>query len=1151
MSAALRLDRYLDALRERLRRRVGARAALGIALVALVVTLFAALLLRPSEQLPWLLPATRVLGVALAFGALFVLAWRPLRSLREREGAAALEAALPEQAGRVETYLELRRRAAGGAPAPLLDLLAEDAAVLAERETPAARISARSIALPAAAAGTATLAIVALLTLGGAYWGSGARALWRGIPAPATLPPDQRRIDVTPGDGAVRRNQDVVIAATTVGFAARDTTVHLRFADDGEWEATAMKPDADGRPAFTLFALREPVAYYVTAGGLRSREHHLRVVDPPRVEQLRLTLVYPAWTGLKPRTQEDAGDIDAVAGTRVRVEVKTDAPLDAPLLVVDEKGRPLAQQGNVGRGELTVAEPGQYRISARFAGELVALTDNFRIAVTPDEKPTVEIRRPGRDYQASSIEEVPVSVIARDDFRLEGLELRYAVNGGAWKSEPLDASSRDINAAALLRLEELRQSPGAPLVPGDIVSYYAVARDHHSAVQTDLFLIQVQPFDRRYTQSQAAGGGGGGGGGEDDGKISERQREILMATFNLSRDAKNGAQTAERISDNAAMLADLEKTLAEQARTLVARANARELTGAGADENVARFVRQLEEASEAMKPAADKLQQRELEAALSDEQRALQHLLRAEASFRDIQVAMQSGSRGGGGGGRGSASRDVSEMTALELDLEKNQYETESQLPAAAAAESEDEALRRLRELARRQEQLAREQARQQVTPEAQRWQQDQLRREAEDLRQRLEQLAQQQGGSQQQGSPQQGSSPQRGGQQGSQQGGRQSGAQQGAAGEALAQMDQALRAMREGRAGADRSLKAAAERLERGRQDAVGERFGSLARGAGDVLRNQQRSEEALRAAVAGGRNLNFEQAEQLAERKRELQAGLEALQMQMQAARQQGARGAPDASARVGAAARKLDEDETAARIARSAIEIDRGRGTPALARDSLITESLKTLQQDLAEAARIAAGEAGQDGGQPATRPQDLLAELGDLRRALQRAQQQAGGAQQGGSQQDGQQGGQQGGQAGGRAGTQGGGALRDGGFRGGGYREDSLQPGGYTGGDWRESAQRLDALGQRLGAGALSGADVAALRELTGRLRRGGRDPLVGETARLETLVSQLELAALHAAPDAARDAQTRADLRGSEPARYRDKVAEYYRRLGSP
>ena len=86
-----------------------------------------------------------------------------------------------------------------------------------------------------------------------------------------------------------------------------------------------------------------------------------------------------------------------------------------------------------------------------------ALTEDFAIDVVPDEKPTVQILRPGRDYQATNIEEVPVSLKAQDDFRLEALELHYSVNGGDWRVEKLDAGAADIQAAALLRLEEMQQ----------------------------------------------------------------------------------------------------------------------------------------------------------------------------------------------------------------------------------------------------------------------------------------------------------------------------------------------------------------------------------------------------------------------------------------------------------------------------------------------------------------------------------------------------------------------------------------------------------------------------------------------------------------------------------------------------------------------
>src|SRR6202011_2829821 len=113
-------------------------------------------------------------------------------------------------------------------------------------------------------------------------------------------------------------------------------------------------------------------------------------------------------------------------------------------------------------------------------------------------------------------------------------------------------------------------------------------------------------------------------------------------------------------------------------------------------------------AAEAMGPASQKLQVRKWQEAIPDEQKALQHLLRAEATFRQIEVAF--GSRGGGGGG-GSAGRDLASLFDLELDTEKNQYETaQTASPAEQKAKEVDDALAKLDALARRQEELAQKQ---------------------------------------------------------------------------------------------------------------------------------------------------------------------------------------------------------------------------------------------------------------------------------------------------------------------------------------------------------------------------------------------------------------------------------------------------------
>ncbi|MEP7312749.1 MAG: hypothetical protein ABI859_09200, partial [Pseudomonadota bacterium] len=1190
MNAGVRLDQYLEQLRLRLRREIYARATAAVVLTALAITAVAVwLLTRAGFPAPAVL-GTR-LGLVLAVVAIALLTvWRPLRRLRIEDGAREFERHLPDQGGRIETWLDGKRRLAAGEASPLLELLAEDAATVADRHPLVEVLPRKRLLIPGAMAAAGVLALLGLLFLGTAYWGPGARHLWFGQSLPAATLAAASSIAVTPGDVAVRRNQDLAIAAAVTGSRPGAATLHVRYGEDGKWEESPMQHDADGKFAYTLYALREPATYYVSAGNLRSKQHIARVVEPPRVENIKLTYLYPSWTGLPQRIEEAGGDVRAVAGTRVKVEVAVDAPLDAPQLVVNEASIDIDQSGLVGTGTFVIKDPGQYRVSARVGDELVALTEDYRISVVEDEQPTVAINKPGRDYQASSIEEVPVKVSAQDDFRLESLELRYAVNGGDWKTEKLNAAASDINAAALLRLEELQQPGSGPsgaarLVPGDLVSYYAVARDHKHEVQTDLFLIQVQPFDRRYTQSQAGGGGGGGGGGGDDAAISQRQREVLLATFNLTRVQEKGQRDAERLADNARMLSDVQKTLADQAKTLVERARARLLDGA--DANISSFVASLEQAAKAMEPAAEKLAKVDLQKAISDEQRALQYLLRAEATFRDIQVAMQNNAGGGGGGAQ--AGRDVAEMTELEMDLEKNQYETESQSASAAAgADAENELVRRLKELARRQEQLARQNAQRNATPEAQRWQQEQLKREAEELRRQLEQLAKreedskrqqeqqgeqgqqgQQSQSQQARTQQNGSQQERSQQGRSQQGGNQSGNSQqegdSAASQAMQQVQEAIKNMQAGNQGqnASRDLRDAIERLEQGQRQGVSDRFENLAAQARELLNEQRRSEEDLQTALRkvtppqlareGARTgMDYATADKLAERKRELQAQLEALQSKMQAARQQNKVRAPDASKRVAEAGAELQESETAARLARSAMELERGRAAQAATRDGIITESLESLQQGLDEAARVAAREAkAGEKGEPA-QADELLAELGELRRAVDEAQRDAArrdqGANQSGNQNGprqansqqpgGQPGGQQGGgqQAGAASegGDSQGGDSQGGGNAGGGNRAGGLVAGGRAAGGlnggWdgvnridprlamrgglrpqaQASGQRLQALRNRLEPGALTEQDVARLKELTDRLRRAGDDPMASEYERMQVLVSQLEL-----------------------------------------
>ena len=461
------------------------------------------------------------------------------------------------------------------------------------------------------------------------------------------------------------------------------------------------KPEARAFNSFSA-GLPESVEYYVEAGPLDSKHFNIRVLDLPNVKNVRVTYHYPSWTHLQNVTEERGGDLRAVEGTDADLEVETDKPMRDGILVLDDEQqiRLSGGEGNVYKGTVRMEKDGVYHVAALDQGQPVRLSNDFFIEARKAEPPNVIIARPGHDYRASPIEEVTVAVKADDEFGLSEMTLHYSVNGGPEQTVDLlkQKGAKQADGSTVLSLEDFKA------VPGDVVSLYAVAKDAHTESRTDISFIQADPFEREFSQSQAAGGGGGGGGGGmgDQNDISQREKEIIAETWKHQGDKK---ATQQEAADAAKFLSGVQAKLGEQARSLAGRMQSRELSQENEEFNS--FVKDMNAAAEAMGPAAEQLQQQKWRDAMPSEQKALQNLLRAEATFRQIQVAF--GSSGGGGGAGGGAGRDLASLFDLELDTEKNQYETAQTAGGSASQQQKeiDEALQKLDQLARRQEELA------------------------------------------------------------------------------------------------------------------------------------------------------------------------------------------------------------------------------------------------------------------------------------------------------------------------------------------------------------------------------------------------------------------------------------------------------------
>ncbi len=629
-----------------------------------------------------------------------------LRRPSETQVALYLEEHDPTLDAMVVSAVESSAAAAPPARSPhLVSRLVQRAVARTRVAGSGTGLEGRSIMLSLAAiAGIAAVAVL-VLRAGPDFLRNGARF----IAAPWTSAESARPyyISVDPGNAEVARGGGQLVRAQLHGFDASDAQIAVQRGADSAWQHIPLVVAGDsGAFEIRLFDLVERTAYYVEADGVRSPVFHLDVLELPYVSGIRLEYRYPSYTGLPSETVENGGDIAVPKGTSVIVRATTTMPVKGGRIVVE--GEPpipmtLGADGAL-TGTMTVTRSGFYRIELDMTtGRTVRGSLDYVIDVLEDNGPAIAFTTPGRDSRVTAVEEVYVEVEASDDYGLGSVDVRYSVNGGAEKVVPMyskRARRTTVTAGHTFFLEELG------LHPGDLVSYYARATDNDSAggrvAKTDIYFMTIRPFEQNYTQSQEAPQQGEGAGqGESPGELSQRQREIIAATFKVDRDSTQ--MSNDDLRANFATLLLSQSRLRAQVDTLVQRLATRGIVRQ--DSTFLVIAQELPKAGAEMRAAEERLGVRRASEALGPEQRALQHLQRAEAAFRDIQVQMESGGGGGGGGADDSRAEDLADLFELQRDQLRNQYETEQRASSGSPDEVVDETAEKLKQLAARQQQ--------------------------------------------------------------------------------------------------------------------------------------------------------------------------------------------------------------------------------------------------------------------------------------------------------------------------------------------------------------------------------------------------------------------------------------------------------------
>ena len=688
MSHRAELVEVIRQIRNRWRLRLALRGVVVVVAGSVLALLLSASGLEALKFSPSAIIAFRIV-VAIVFIALASLwLYRPLkRRVTDAQVALYLEEQDPTLEASILSAVEASSDEAVAADAHspvLVDRLVRQAVEQCQAVQYHRTIEKQGVRrLALTLAGVAIVATL-IVVLGPAFLRSGLTALlivYRS--AEASTP---YRIEVTPGNATVPRGSDQQVKAKLLGFTAADAEVRMRAAPDGAFERVPLVPSAD--PLVfegMLFHLEKTIDYYVVSNGVQSPIYTMTLVDLPTVAKLELEYRFPAYTGLPPQKIDNGGDVAALRGTEVALRVvPTMSTPGGRILLNDSDSKPLTRQGDGSlTGSFVIDGQGFYRIELEGPhGEKVAASPQYTDRRDDGSLADGVVHQAGPRHDADPGRRTVRRGPCGRRLRRQAARARLLGQRGQRKDGQA-VRRRKAARRGLRRPHHL--SRGARAQTGRFVSYYARANDT-DAVQggktttSDIYFVQIRPFRKDFKPAQSqAQMGGGGGGGNDVGQLSQQQKEIVAATFNVVRD--KAKISAEKYRENVVFLTLSQGKLRSQVDELIEKMKSRQVDQ---DERFKKIADLLPKASPEMGSAEGDLRKQDPKAAMSPEQTALKLLQAAEQEY-EMQVAMQHG--GGGGGGQQASANDLADLFELELDKLANQYEMQKRAGAAVGAE--------------------------------------------------------------------------------------------------------------------------------------------------------------------------------------------------------------------------------------------------------------------------------------------------------------------------------------------------------------------------------------------------------------------------------------------------------------------------------
>ncbi|MFT5495816.1 MAG: hypothetical protein ACI9TH_001209, partial [Kiritimatiellia bacterium] len=512
-------------------------------------------------------------------------------------------------------------------------------------------------------------------------------------------------VDVSPGDIEVEQGDRLVIRARFTGKVPNDTVL-LAGAQADQLLALPMKKNLED-PVFggIIPAVNQAMVYRVDFDDQSSETYQISVFRYPELERADAIVRPPAYTGHPEESIEDTRYVDVLERSEVTLSFTLNKPVKQARLVT-KTGEEIelvadAQVPNLVRATLVPTETVAYALKLVDDRERENRKPvEFLVKVRPNAAPEMKFLFPRKDSTVTALQEVRIEAEVYDDIGLLDYGMVYTLSGDEQELS-LSSGEPEIGRKTVQHLLELEV---LKVQPNQFIAYHLWAEDlgpngKKRRTRSDMYFAEVRHFEEIFREMQAPPSESESEEKPKSDELVKQQKEIISATWNLTRMVDQNDDVTSQTND-LQVVRDAQQNLADTAGGLMDNMDDAEMRQHLGEAII--FMQQSVAELDTLITGQDR---QAFTAVMSKEQAAYEALIRMRGREYQI-IRSQSKSKGK------SEKSERPEISELELKQQERLYETESQAKKEQQSQAEEEqrenlqVLNRLRELARRQDEI-------------------------------------------------------------------------------------------------------------------------------------------------------------------------------------------------------------------------------------------------------------------------------------------------------------------------------------------------------------------------------------------------------------------------------------------------------------